>query len=872
MNISVYDNDDSVEENKYGSDFAHGVDAEASFIDAGLSDVSTLGDLKGIIILNLHCNKLTSISGLPILPSLMELNLSSNLFGSSDIDGLSNLPNLRILDLSGNNLSSLSSLPYMPFLERFSAAFNNIAQLDGIDGFPALIELDMRGNRLTSLTSFSGLETLSNLKELTLAGADGRNANPICANPDIVIQLFDMYYYFGAIDERHRQEWAPQKKRWATAVAAVNGPKGPKDSHVSDITPKFDAVVQKFMRRARGDDVSDEEEQVDGLAGRHVDNVIGGQQAKPFHEDGDDISDVTSVSGRRNGDTKGIGHGILKRQGTPKPDEVRKPSDNPWIDPTSPSLRSRLKASSIPASFPKPSTAAVTKSPSREGASQGPEGGNGCGDGRGEEHGDGPQSNQSDHHHMSCRSCNDMPTQTDDDDDDALETQEELVNLQHDVEALHRDMRTVVFAGTIGRTALQSTHRRELVKNYLILWRRNTSCFMLSEEKVQLLQENSLLRIASERASKTAEASKVVVENDMEYLRRALAEEKVKSETLKRQLVKQEATSQAQKKELVQTKKMCKDLEESLTSKCDEEKRSAEVQLLSVVNRRDVDMADLQRQLAEVTAERDESKDICSHLESQVKALCDQLKAAQSEPCKKCPHLEAAVSSLEDRVQAISDRNALLERDASLVSALQQKCRRYEEVDNDRSQLIDEWKAKCEAISKSLADAVGEKKRLEKQLHKVAAGYASLRTENGKLKDECEVISEEAEGSKKAVSELRAISQELKDALRKKSDKCRVLEARLRGPDGGDGGAGEGGGLHQQLQSALEQIEYLRKDREEMERALAESEAKCMADMHEVEETMKGLELSVRVKEKMIDDLNISMRRMKEKVRFFLGY
>ena len=96
--------------------------------------------------LNLHCNRLENLQGLPYarLPNLTELNLSSNEFSSSHLPELSYLPSLRILDLSANKLQSVIGLPFLPGLETLSIAYNLITALDGLEeNVPSLIKLDV---------------------------------------------------------------------------------------------------------------------------------------------------------------------------------------------------------------------------------------------------------------------------------------------------------------------------------------------------------------------------------------------------------------------------------------------------------------------------------------------------------------------------------------------------------------------------------------------------------------------------------------------------------------------------------------------------------------------------------------------------------
>ena len=102
--------------------------------------------LSSCTFLNLHCNRLQLLQGLPYnrLPNLTELNLSSNDFVSCHLPELSHLPTLRILDLSANKLQSVADLPFLPGLENLSVAYNSICRLDGLEeNVPNIIKLDV---------------------------------------------------------------------------------------------------------------------------------------------------------------------------------------------------------------------------------------------------------------------------------------------------------------------------------------------------------------------------------------------------------------------------------------------------------------------------------------------------------------------------------------------------------------------------------------------------------------------------------------------------------------------------------------------------------------------------------------------------------
>ena len=908
MNVSVCDDERGMEERKYfGSD---GEEIESSHIDEGISDISRIGSLEGVSILNLHSNKLSSLLGLPRLPMLTDLNLSSNLFSDSDIEGLSNLPNLRILDLSGNNLRTLTGLPYMPFLNHFIAAFNRIDTLDGIDGLPAVAVIDLRGNLLRSPSSFAGLETLSNLKELTLAGPDGRNANPVCAQADAIIEIFDTYCYFGTIGSLSRKDWASppglghgrDAKLTATSFAAVAAAataasKSPHARRLPDITPKFDAVVQKFLSRARGRgsatlvsapdwSVGDKEEDVDVEVG----TGSGAMFKYPSEEGDDNISEITTddLEGPRRSEmqtrARDMSHrygqgdslrGVRTRgsegAGAPPSRSSQKPpssasSSNPWV-------AKPLKGTS-------PSVVSPARLPLKTGTRQS-QGGissaapTGCG--------------PSD----TCPPSPHSPPPPEQGTGDTLRlemvergTQVEEPSHQHDslpspslssqLSGMQRQLSIMQFASKMGHMEVTSAHKRAMVTCLFDIWKAHTVGCSLSEQKEQLLQENSLLRLTSERASKSAEATRSAASIEVEQLKRALAEEKVRSEAVRRQLVKQEASVQSLRKELVQAKSMYKDLEESLTAKCDAERDGAEARLAAVKHKCEVEVTDLRRKLSEVTQQNQENESLSQHLQGQVQSLCDEVKRLQGQSCETCAAQRARAVEMEGHLRGLRRENDALqqrvdaaERAQSKEIALEEKCCRLEASVEESRRQLEGWKQKYEAASKSLAEEVGEKKKLEKQLNKVATGYATLRSENVRLKDDMDMVSEENESNKTKVSELRRITQELKDVLRQVSDRCRLLESRQsegKG-DGGDKGGAGSSGLHAQLQSALEQVELLRRDREEVDRALLEAEGRYAAEMSDLLEAQKDLELSVRVKEKLIDDQNASIRRLKDRQR-----
>ena len=120
------------------------------------------------ISLNLHCNRLTHLHGLPKkLSSLTELNLSSNEFISCDLPELAFLSCLKTLDLSANRIESLASLPFLPTLTTLSIAYNNLTTFDGLEeNTPNLTTLDARGNFVSERYDVFALPALLQLGTL----------------------------------------------------------------------------------------------------------------------------------------------------------------------------------------------------------------------------------------------------------------------------------------------------------------------------------------------------------------------------------------------------------------------------------------------------------------------------------------------------------------------------------------------------------------------------------------------------------------------------------------------------------------------------------------------------------------------------------
>lgn len=180
-------------------------------------------------IINLHCNQLVSLEGLPHYQKLVELTLSSNII-SRHLQELVYLPVLETLDLSANKISSLSQLPFLPSLKSLLIAFNQIECLDYIgENCPDLEYLDIRGNKLAHATDIYPITELKYIKSIDFGY--GLKGNSICQKVSVITDIFHNCPSLEAIDGKSMQSWENE---------AIN--------EISIKTPKFDILREKMKK------------------------------------------------------------------------------------------------------------------------------------------------------------------------------------------------------------------------------------------------------------------------------------------------------------------------------------------------------------------------------------------------------------------------------------------------------------------------------------------------------------------------------------------------------------------------------------------------------------------------------------------------
>jgi len=106
-------------------------------------------------------------------PNLVELKLPDSIVGSIRDLG-TGLKHLQVLWLSRTGLRELSGMSALPVLQELYVSFNDVEDLNPLCYHDALHVLDLEGNNVASWAEVENLDTLPELRELTLTG------NPIC--------------------------------------------------------------------------------------------------------------------------------------------------------------------------------------------------------------------------------------------------------------------------------------------------------------------------------------------------------------------------------------------------------------------------------------------------------------------------------------------------------------------------------------------------------------------------------------------------------------------------------------------------------------------------------------------------------------------
>jgi hypothetical protein len=119
-----------------------------------------------VVGLSFQLTDLTSLQGMPALPALTSLNLSSS--GLMNLQGMPALPALTSLDLSSSSIESLQGMPALPALTSLDlSSSGRLISLQGMPALPALTSLNLTFTQ--ELESLQGMPALPALTSLNLS-------------------------------------------------------------------------------------------------------------------------------------------------------------------------------------------------------------------------------------------------------------------------------------------------------------------------------------------------------------------------------------------------------------------------------------------------------------------------------------------------------------------------------------------------------------------------------------------------------------------------------------------------------------------------------------------------------------------------------
>ena len=150
-----------------------------------ITDFTPLGEMRGIVELNLQNSGLTSVPSFGFANTLRDLRLGENAITS--LEGLPSMPVLRYIDLNNSQVADVTALSGNQSLQNIdvrnarlkTVTLNDLPQLHGVDlsnnqiesvSFSDVGNLSWLNLNDNMMTRFSGLESLTNLRDLYLRG------------------------------------------------------------------------------------------------------------------------------------------------------------------------------------------------------------------------------------------------------------------------------------------------------------------------------------------------------------------------------------------------------------------------------------------------------------------------------------------------------------------------------------------------------------------------------------------------------------------------------------------------------------------------------------------------------------------------------
>jgi hypothetical protein len=150
-----------------------------------LLNLNGMPALPALTRLDLSSSVLTSLEGMPVFPALTQLHLSSEYL--TNLQGMPALPALAQLLVEASKLTSLQGMPALPALTQLYLNCEKLTSLQGMPALPALTELYLTSEKLTNLQGMPALPALIRLvlNSTSLTSLQGMPALPALAYLDL---------------------------------------------------------------------------------------------------------------------------------------------------------------------------------------------------------------------------------------------------------------------------------------------------------------------------------------------------------------------------------------------------------------------------------------------------------------------------------------------------------------------------------------------------------------------------------------------------------------------------------------------------------------------------------------------------------------
>lgn len=159
-----------------------------NLMDAWVSDISPIGDMRHLQELNIGATNVSDISPLANLKELRVLNAGAT--DISDLTPLQNLTKLSELYLWETNVSDLSPLKNLENLEVLHLWNTNVSDITPLKNLTELREIDLRN---TNISNIKPLENLHNLEKLDIRDTEvnwrSETAQKLVEERDVKVQF-----------------------------------------------------------------------------------------------------------------------------------------------------------------------------------------------------------------------------------------------------------------------------------------------------------------------------------------------------------------------------------------------------------------------------------------------------------------------------------------------------------------------------------------------------------------------------------------------------------------------------------------------------------------------------------------------------------